>query len=64
VTRPAVLLGLVLGLLAAFPTLGATVAAVTAAAGVWLAAQPLLWAFAAGAFLRPHIARHFTRGAP
>jgi fructose-specific phosphotransferase system IIC component len=60
----AVIVGLVLGLLAAFPSLGAPVLALASAAGLWLVAQPFVWAFAAGAFLRPHIGRHFTRGAP
>jgi hypothetical protein len=47
-----ILLGLMIGLLAAYPHL-----AVPLAAGAhWLAAQPLLWAFTAGAIARPRLA--------
>jgi hypothetical protein len=50
----AVLLGLLLGLLAAFPHLA--LPAVTAAH--WLAMQPVVWAFVAGVVARPRIVRH------
>jgi hypothetical protein len=53
------LLGLLLGLLAAYPHLAEPLAT-----GVhWLAAQPLLWAFGAGAAARPRLARRLTRRA-
>jgi hypothetical protein len=51
------LLGLLLGLLAAFPHLAAPLVA----AGLSLAVQPLVWAFCAGLVARPHIARRFSR---
>jgi hypothetical protein len=50
-----VVLGLLVGLCLAFPAL----AALVVAAGHWLAAQPLLWAFCAGIVARPHLARRF-----
>ncbi|MBY8879733.1 hypothetical protein [Actinacidiphila acidipaludis] len=52
-----VLLGLLLGLLAAFPHLAAPLLA----AGRVVAVQPLLWAFCAGLAARPRIVRRFSR---
>jgi hypothetical protein len=54
----ALLLGLLLGLLAAYPHL-AVAAAVPALA--WLLGQPVVWAFAAGLIARPCTARRLTR---
>lgn len=55
--KPAVILGLMLGLLVAFPALALPVVS----AAHWLALQPLVWAFVAGAIARPRIARRLPR---
>lgn len=52
-----ILLGLLLGLLAAFPHLALPLAAGTH----WITLQPIAWAFTAGLLTRPHIARRLTR---
>lgn len=52
--------GLLLGLLAAFPHLTMPLADTAR----WLAVQPLLWAFTAGAITRPRLARRITRRNP
>lgn len=54
------ILGLLLGVLAAFPHLLQPLIPMTQEA----AHQPLLWAFTAGALTRPRIARRLTRRAP
>lgn len=56
-----VLLGVLLGLCAAFPHAAGQGAAPVLAAGHWLAGQPLLWAFCAGIVARPHLARRIPR---
>lgn len=56
-----VLFGVLLGLVAAFPALAGQGAAPIASAGLWLAAQPLLWVFALGFAARPRLARHIYR---
>lgn len=55
-----VLLGLLLGLVVAFPALAVPVASVAH----WLALQPLVWAFVAGLAARPRITRLRVRRAP
>lgn len=52
-----VFLGILLGLLAAFPALALPVAS----AAHWLVLQPLVWAFAAGVIARPRVAQHLPR---
>lgn len=54
------LLGLLLGVLAAFPHLAAPLVPAARA----IAMQPLLWAFAAGLIARPRLARRLTRRTP
>lgn len=51
------ILGLLLGLVAAFPHLAVQGAAPVEAAARWLLAQPALWAFAAGTIVRPRLTR-------
>lgn len=58
--KPAVILGLMLGLLVAFPHLALPVVSVAH----WLALQPLAWAFCAGVVARPRIARRLRTLAP
>jgi len=48
-----VLLGLLLGVLAAFPNLAVPLADTVR----WFAVQPLLWAFCAGVVARPRLVR-------
>jgi hypothetical protein len=55
-----VLLGLLLGVLAAFPALAAPVVPAVRS----LAAQPLLWAFCAGLLARPRLSRRLFRRIP
>jgi hypothetical protein len=57
-------LGVLLGLVAAFPALAGRGTAPIETAAHWVAAQPLLWAFAAGVITRPRIARRFHRSTP
>jgi hypothetical protein len=59
-----ILLGVLLGLVAAFPHLAGQGAAPAGTAAHWVAAQPLLWAFAAGLLARPWIARRLHRSTP
>lgn len=56
-----VLLGLLLGLAIAFPHLALLAAAPLGTAALWLAGQPIAWAFAAGLAARPRIARRLSR---
>lgn len=56
-----VLLGVLLGLCAAFPHAAGQGAAPILAAARWTAVQPLLWAFCAGIVARPRLARRFPR---
>lgn len=56
-----VLLGLLFGLLVLFPHLALLAALCVRYTVVWLAGQPTVWAFAAGAIARPRIARHVPR---
>lgn len=58
--KATVLLGILLGLLAAFPHLAVPVVS----AAQWLALQPFVWAFAAGVITRPRIARRLPRRLP
>lgn len=58
------ILGLLLAALVLHPGLALLLAAPLGAAALWLLAQPLLWAFTAGAITRPHLARRFTRSTP
>lgn len=55
--KATVALGVLLGLLAAFPHLALPVVA----AAHWIALQPLVWAFAAGVIARPRMAQHLPR---
>jgi hypothetical protein len=57
----ALVLGVLLGLVAVFPHLAGQGAALIALAAHWVAAQPLVWAFAAGVIARPRLARRLTR---
>lgn len=50
-------LGILLGLMAAFPALGTAVLGLLGAAAVTVAAQPVVWAFTAGLLARPRLAR-------
>lgn len=55
------LLGALLGLLVAVPALGAAVLGFLGTLAVAAAAQPAVWAFAAGLLAYPHITRRTTR---
>lgn len=55
-----VLFGVLLGLVLAFPHLAGRDAALLSPAAVWVAAQPLVWAFVAGAVVGPRVARRMT----
>lgn len=50
-------LGLLLGLLVAFPPLAVLLGHLVLAVAVWAAGQPAAWAFVAGMVARPHLAR-------
>jgi hypothetical protein len=52
-----VFLGVLLGLLVAFPALAEPITTVAH----WLVLQPLVWAFATGVIARPRIAQHLPR---
>lgn len=58
------LLGVLLGLCAAFPHLAGQGAAPIESAARWVAVQPAVWVFAAGFFARPHLARRLFRRIP
>ena len=55
------ILGVLLGLVAAFPHLAGQGAAPIETAAHWVAAQPLVWAFAAGLLARTHPVRRLAR---
>jgi hypothetical protein len=59
-----VVFGVLLGLCGAFPHLAGWGAAPLAPAAVWVAAQPLVWAFAAGAVVGPRLVRAVFRRLP
>lgn len=61
-TAKYVVLGLLLGLLVAFPPLAVQLGHLALAAAVWAAGQPAVWAFALGLLARPRIARRLTGG--
>jgi len=54
-----VLLGLLLGVLAAFPPLAVLLGHLVLAAAVWGAGQPAVYAFAAGLAIRPRLGGRF-----
>lgn len=53
-----IILGLLLAVLVLFPALAAAAGPVA----LWLARQPVLWAFAAGIVARPRLARRIPWG--
>lgn len=59
-----VVLGLLLAALVLYPGLGLLLAAPLGTLALWLAAQPLLWAFALGAIARPHLTRRYGARTP
>lgn len=59
-----VVLGLLLGLLAAFPALSLPLLAAGGHAARLLAAQPVVWAFAAGVVTGPRILRRLRARTP
>jgi hypothetical protein len=59
-----VIAGVLLGLCAAFPHLAGRDAVPLAPAALWVAAQPLVWAFVAGAVVGPRLVRAVFRRLP
>lgn len=59
-----IVLGVLLGLLAAFPHLAAQGAAPIETAARWLLGLPLVWAFGAGLIARPRLTRRLPRRLP
>lgn len=56
-----VLLGVLLGLVAVFPHLAGRGAAPIESAALWVASQPIVWAFTAGLLTRTPARRYLTR---
>lgn len=57
-----VALGLLLAAIVLYPHLAVLAAAPLGTAALWMAGQPIVWAFAAGLIARPRIARRIGRG--